>query len=262
MSTVRAKGGRPTGKVNPLVRTPPGGDTRIPLWAQVKSSIIKMIADQNLDKHAQLPTEYELCERFGVSRTVIREAMNQLVVDRLIYKIQGKGAFVADNVEEQNFVGMAMGFTGELVEQHKHINRSVLHQVLAEPSPRAQRLLRISANDAVVQINRIIGAEGIPRILVKTSLVATLVPGLEQISLQHRSLHDTLRRRYGIVFRQADRWLRSVVPSKDEAALLDLKPGSPVLEIESCAYLADGTPAEYYVALYRTDQARLHLKIK
>ncbi|HVJ42174.1 MAG TPA: GntR family transcriptional regulator [Dongiaceae bacterium] len=246
----------------PSAKADAGNNPRIPLWAQVKSSIVKMIADQGLDKHAQLPTEYELCDQFGVSRTVVREAMNQLVVDRIIYKIQGKGAFVADNIEEQNFVGMAMGFTGELIEQHKHINRSVLQQGLATPNARAQRLLRLGQSDQVVEIRRIIGAEGIPRILVHTSLVASLVPGLEQVSLQHRSLHDTLRRRYGIVFRQADRWLKSVLPSDEEASLLEIGLDEPVLAIESCAYLADGTPAEYYWALYRTDQARLHLKIK
>jgi GntR family transcriptional regulator len=240
----------------------PDQGTRIPLWAQVKSSIIRMIADQGLDKHAQLPTEYELCDQFGVSRTVIREAMNQLVVDRVIYKIQGKGAFVADNVEEQNFVGMAMGFTGELIQQHKHIHRSVLHQGLGFPDARVQRLLRIGEKDQVVNISRIIGAEGIPRILVHTSYPASFVPGLEQISLQHRSLHDTLQRRYGIVFRQADRWLKSVLPSDEDARLLGIGANEPVLAIESCAYIADGTPVEYYSALYRTDQARLHLKIK
>ena len=77
------------------------GPSRLPLWSQVKSSMAAMIRDQGLGEHARLPSEHELCTQFGVSRTVVREAMNQLVYEHVIYKIQGKGAFVVDCSEVQ-----------------------------------------------------------------------------------------------------------------------------------------------------------------
>ncbi|WP_420839934.1 FadR/GntR family transcriptional regulator [Allorhizobium sonneratiae] len=50
---------------------------------------------------AQLPTEPGLIERFGVSRTVIREALAELRAAGLVHALQGKGVFVADDLPGQ-----------------------------------------------------------------------------------------------------------------------------------------------------------------
>ncbi len=65
--------------------------TGTPLWSQVKTALMTLITTEKLSEHARLPSEAELCEHFGVSRTVVREALNQLVFERVIYKLQGKG---------------------------------------------------------------------------------------------------------------------------------------------------------------------------
>lgn len=54
------------------------------------------IREQDLAPGAQLPTEKELCERFGVSRAVIREAIARLRADGRVRTRQGSGAFVAE----------------------------------------------------------------------------------------------------------------------------------------------------------------------
>ena len=98
---------------------PSNRSRRSPLWSQVKNALTLLILKGDLSEHAQLPSEAELCLRFGVSRTVVREALAQMVNERLIYKLQGKGAFVAGRREEQDFVGTTVGFSGELAELAK-----------------------------------------------------------------------------------------------------------------------------------------------
>ncbi|GAA0757720.1 GntR family transcriptional regulator [Ideonella azotifigens] len=236
-----------------------------PLWSQVKQSLLRMISDNGMGANAALPSESALCERFGVSRTVVREALNQLVYEHVIYKRQGKGAFVSGRREEQNFVGSIVGFSGELLDKHKRITRRVLTQRVALPGERAQHFLRLPVDQGiasqVVEVSRVQMVDGIPRILVRHSIPAALTPGLDQLPLQTRSLYDVLQKQYGMIFKRADRWIEAVTPTPEEADLLEIPHTSPLLAIESCALSDAGLPIEYYRALFRTDLASLHIRI-
>lgn len=249
----------------PLVRDAAAAPDAGPLWSQVKQLLLRMISEKGLSAHAALPSESALCEHFGVSRTVVREALNQLVYEHVIYKRQGKGAFVSGRREEQNFVGSIIGFSGELLDKHKRITRRVLTQRVTVPSERAQSFLRLPPGDGiesrVVEVSRVQMVDGIPRILVHHSIPEQLTPGLEQLPLQSRSLYDVLQKQYGMIFKQADRWIEAVTPTPDEADLLEIPHTSPLLAIESCAQSDTGRPIEYYRALFRTDLASLHIRI-
>lgn len=238
---------------------------REPLWLRVKKSILASIRDEALQAHAPLPSESELCLRFGVSRTVVREALNQLVYEHVIYKRQGKGAYVAGRRDELDFVGSVVGFSGELLEKNKQVTRRILQQRTTTPNARVQTLLRLPKGEGiasrVVEIERVQLVDGLPRILVRHSIPEVLVPGLDQVSLQTRSLYDVLKRQYGVVFKHAERWLEAVTPSAEEAALLGVARMTPLLAIESCAYAHSDRPVEYYHALYRTDLASLHIRV-
>lgn len=251
---------------NQLHPATPSAEPRTPLWSQVKTSILDMIREKGIGANAPLPSEKELGELYKVSRTVVREALNQLVYEHVIYKRQGKGAFVAGKREEQNFVGSVVGFSGELMDKHRRITRRVLVQRVTAPSARAQKLLRLPPGDGpesqVVEVSRVQMVDGIPRLLVHHSIPALIVPGLETVPLQTRSFYDVLQKQYGILFRRSDRWIEAVMPTKEEAHLLDIAPTSPLLAIESCALSERGDPIEYYYALFRTDLASLHIRIE
>ncbi|WP_210272632.1 GntR family transcriptional regulator [Chthonobacter rhizosphaerae] len=236
-------------------------DNAVPLWSQLKAALVDQIIGQNLPEHTRLPSESELCGRYGVSRTVVREALNQLVHERLIYKLQGKGAFVAGRRDDQDFVGTRVGFSGELADKHRIIGREILRQDVEPATDRVQKMLRLEPGTPIVAIDRVLSVDGIPRLLVRWRMPEHLVPGLDQVPLHSRSLYDTLSRRYGIAFERAERWIEAVCPDSDEAKRLDVTTATPLLGLESVAYSSQGLPIEYYAALYRTDRARLHLQI-
>ncbi|HDC92410.1 MAG TPA: GntR family transcriptional regulator, partial [Candidatus Acetothermia bacterium] len=65
-----------------------------PLYVQIKEILEKDIRKGVFQPGERFPTERELCERFGVSRITIRQALQELVKDGLLYRHQGSGSYV------------------------------------------------------------------------------------------------------------------------------------------------------------------------
>lgn len=242
---------------------PAGAPRGRPLWAQLRQTLIDRIADGGLAPHARLPSEAELCAEFGVSRTVVREALNQLVVERRVYKIQGKGSFVADGREDQDFAGSKISFSGDFIGKDHVVNRRVVSQRLRPATEREARLLRLEPDEVeVVELDRLLTVNQTPRMLVYTVLRASAVPGMESLPMHNKPLYDTLRRQYGVILDKADRWIEATAAKGAVAELLELPEGTPVLRIESLSSIPGDRMVEFYTAYHRSDQARLHFTVR
>ena len=237
-------------------------DADTPLWMQLKSILQSQIQSGELLPDSRLYSEHELCKMYGVSRTVVREALSELVHDRYIYRIQGKGTFISGRKEEQDYAGSNIGFSGEMIEKGRKVMTKILKQTLAVPSEREQRLLRFTGPQQVVQIRRLMYIDDQVRLLVDMSFPADLVNGFETVNLSNRSIYDVLKRRYGLVPSTSERWIEAILPTDRQAALLNISPGTPLLGIESCAYLPDGRAFEYYYGIHRSDISRLHFTFR
>lgn len=236
-------------------------DSAAPLWLQVKQALTATIHDQGMQEQDKLPSESELCRHFDVSRTVIREALAQMVNEGLIYRLQGKGAFVRGRREEQSFAGSTVGFSGELEEKRHSVTRVILRQEVILPTTRMQRFLQVGRDEMVVAIDRVMNVDGIPRAIVRWAMLARLVPGLESLNMQNRSLYDTISRQYGIRLERAERWIEAVALSSGDAALLGVAERTAALRIESIGSSASAQAIEYYTAHYLTHRSRLRFVI-
>lgn len=70
---------------------------RIPLYKQIQTYIVDHIQQGIWKPDSKIPSENELAEQFNVSRITIKKALDDLVEEGLIYRIQGKGSFIAAN---------------------------------------------------------------------------------------------------------------------------------------------------------------------
>lgn len=236
-------------------------DLDTPLWMQLKHSLTSAIRESALPENHRLPSETELCQHFSVSRTVVREALAQMVNEGLIYRHQGKGAFVQGRRDEQNFVGSTVGFSGELEEKRRAVTRTILRQEVTFPTPRMQRFLQIGPNEPVVIVDRVMSVEGRPRAIVRWAMLERVVPGLDRLALQNRSLYETLSRQYGINLVRAERWIEAVALSKVDSELLGVAEGKAALCVESVGSNTSQEVIEYYTALFLTDRSRLRLVV-
>ena len=233
-----------------------------PLWSQLRAALIDFIMESGLKADDLLPSETELCRRFAVSRTVVREALNQLVVEGHVYRIQGKGTFVANGREDQDFLGTTVGFSSDFSTGNRQIYRKILKQGLRPATAREAKFMRIAIDDPVVELERLLVVDKVPRFWVSTALLPSAVPSMETVSMENKSLYETLRRQYGIVFSSAERWIEAFNADREAARMLDVPIGEALVRIESLSLDQSGLPVEYYTAIQRTDQSRLHFRIR
>lgn len=80
--------------------------SEVPLYFQLAAALKVMLEVDDWEAGARFASERELEEEFGVSRAVIRPALDLLVGDGAIFRIKGSGAFVAPPRREVRVVGL------------------------------------------------------------------------------------------------------------------------------------------------------------
>ncbi|QRF57318.1 GntR family transcriptional regulator [Variovorax sp. UC122_21] len=231
-----------------------------PLWAQFRDLLRRQILQGELPIGAKLPSEAELGDQYGISRIVVREALADLVRNGLIYKIKGRGAFVASRERDDDFVSTVLGFSDEMERKGRSVRTQILTQELRLPTALEAGALGLTEDTQVVALKRLRSVDGELRLLVETVVPADMAPGLHRIRLEDRSLYDVLRRQYGLRPVRAERWIDAVLPDAQTCELLNLSAPEPLLRIESIAYGLNGRPLEHYLALHRSKSSRLHVQ--
>lgn len=237
-------------------------DSKEPLWQQLMAVLRDQIETGVLAPDQALPSEADLIDRYGVSRTVVREALAELVRRGQIYKIRAKGSFVAPPRRDLSFIGSNAGSSDDLAGTGRTVATRILALEESEADEQEAAALRLSVGAPVIRMRRLRTVDATPWLLVSTTLPRDRFAGLLKAHLENRSLYDHLRRTYGVAPAGADRWLKAVIPSAEEASLLELPAGTPALDIESVAWDEHGTPFEYYHALHRSDESRFYVGVR
>ena len=233
----------------------------IPYYVQVKEALRQRIQQGEWMRGDQLPVDLELCQMFGVSRTVIRQALNELVNEGLVIRRKGKGTFVAEPKIGESLVQKLTGFYQDMVDRGHAPASQVLKQEATPASPLVAAFLEIAPGTPVIEIERVRFVQDEPIVLVTTYMPQVLCPELLHEDLTHQSLYAYLERRYNLVTVRGHRTLEAVPANEYEANLLQVKRGAPLILLDSVSYLEDGTPLEYYHALHRGDRSKFEVEL-
>lgn len=181
------------------------------------------------------PSERELVNRFGVARMTVRQAMDALVGEGLIERRPGRGTFVA---RPRRTPSQVTGFTEEMTRRGLMPDSQTL---LARPEvagPGVSRALMIGQGDSVYHWRRLRRADGVPMCLEDAYLSSALVPGFAPQETMPESLYAELDAR-GLRPTWAEDSITADLAGSDEADLLEVAPGSPVLRVARRAYVGD-----------------------
>jgi GntR family transcriptional regulator len=228
----------------------------LPFYAQVKEALRTRIEQGEWKPSEQLPGELDLCELFGVSRTVIRQALTELAHDGLIVKHKGKGTFVAEPKITEALVQKLTGFYQDMAERGTPPVSRILKLERVPASVKVAHALRLEPGEPVIELERLRYVQEEPIALVTTFLPYARCAVILQTDLARQSLYALMARDCGIVIARGQRTMEAVAANQREAELLEIDPGSPLMLIDSVSFEADGTPVEFYHALHRGDRSR------
>ncbi len=233
----------------------------VPYYAQLMEVLKATIETEALAPGDQLPSEPDLCDTYGISRTVVRHALRELEADGLIVRRKGKGTFVADSKINESLVQKLTGFYHDMIERGKTPVTQVLNEDIVPASPVIAARLNIREGEPVYTVERLRFVDGEPLLLVRAYLPHAFCPGIETVDLSKASLYDTLETRFNLRIVNGRRSIEAVAADERQADLLGIKPGDPVLLLESLAYLADGTTIEFFQAVHRGDRTRFEVEL-
>ncbi len=233
--------------------------SHIPLYVQVKQTLQERI--QDLEPGDKLPGEIKLCEMFGVSRIVTRQALTELTNEGLVVREMGKGTFVAEPKISESLVQKLTGFYQDMADRGHEPVSEVLRQEVVAAGPKVANYLEIDADTPIVVIERLRFIQDEPIVLVTTYLPEALCPSLAIADLTRQSLYVYIEGEYGLVIVRGRRTIESVLASEYEAQLLQINTGAPLTLLDSVSYLEDGTPLEYYHALHRGDRSKFEVEL-
>jgi GntR family transcriptional regulator, N-acetylglucosamine utilization regulator len=236
--------------------------TPVPLYHQLKQWLGAGIASGALAPGAQLPGELELCDRFGLSRGVVRQALSELRYEGLVERQRGRGTYVSVPKTAEGLISGLRGLADDAALRGQRIDSKVLLLREVPAGANVARSLRLDPGDPVVELERVRALDGEPHVLVMTYLPAAMVPGLVARDLGGReSLYRILREEYGLAIVSSLRRVEATVAGAREARLLGIERGDPILVLRSIGYTTGHRPFDYFIAYHRGDRSAFEAEL-
>ncbi len=197
-----------------------------------------------------LPSERDIAVRADVSRVTVRKAVQELVRSGMLVQRHGSGTFVASRIGRvEQPLSRLTSFTEDMARRGLELRSQWLDRGLYAPSQEEVMTLGLSPSERVARVSRLRIAGGTPLAIERASLAAAILPDPGVIG---ESLYAALERTGHRPVRAIQRLAARNITG-DEAALLDVAPGSACLTIERISYLASGRVVEFTRSIYRGD---------
>lgn len=231
----------------------------LPKYLQLRALLLDMIEQGRLPVDAPVPSEREMCRRFGVSRGTVRQAVDRLVAEDRLRRIPGKGMFVArpkvrmpkdlvSFTEDMRALGMAPGSVD-------------LAARTIEADARLAAHFGLERGAAVHVLERLRLADGEPMAVERSHIPAALAPDLFARRAPGGSLFEVLETEFGVVMDEGDQTIEAGPAGRGDAEPLGIAPGAAVFFLRQRTY-SRGVCAEVALSTYRADRYRVHLGLR
>lgn len=234
----------------------------VPFHYQLREQLRRRIVAGEWGPDEPLPGENALCEQAGVSRSVVRQALGDLVAEGVLVRRQGVGTFVAPPKITEGLAARESGFYADMVQRGHQVTTTVVATRLEPATPQVAGDLELPQGADVAVIVRVRDVDGIPTVYVESRLPADPFAELLELELGDQSLYALIEERYGIRAGRSRRTLSAAAAEPHVAKLLDIKSNDPLIVLDSVSFSdIDGAPFETYRAYHRGDRTRFEVEL-
>jgi GntR family transcriptional regulator len=209
----------------------------------------------------RLASEPELGAHFGVSRTVVRQALSRLVDEGLLVREKGRGTFVADGRERSWLLQSSEGFLQDEAERHGlPVSSRVLRNEVAPLPDWAAEALGVPCGSPGVTIARLRSIEGNVALYTENYLIAEVADIVLALA-PDASLYEALEQRANLAVDGGRRVVEAVQAGEELGRLLEVPAEAALAFIESVSWDDQARAFDCYHAWLRTDRARIEVQV-
>ena len=225
----------------------------VAMHEQIRQCISNAINRGLLKEGNRLPTEEELRECFGISRSVVQQAYSTLAKEGYILRIRHRGTFVAPTHRRGIFIDHQFNFAREMeTRKQRGCTVVIVHETVEATLELAARL-QIEPGDLCLHLERMRYADARPDQWVENYIVLKYFPGLEFHDYGKESLYSVLGRSYNVKIDHACRGFSATVTDEKMQKLIGGRLGEPMLQVENVVFDQYMRIFEYTRILYMPD---------
>lgn len=225
-----------------------------PLYLQIKDILIQRLVKGEWGPGEMLPSELRLAAEYSVHQGTVRKAIEEMAAQNLVVRHQGKGTFVAATAlrhSPYHFFRLRSKSDAEEKPRTQYVSC-----VRVPASPEERGHLEMAANWAeVVRSVRLRHFDEVPVVVERVASPTDIFPGLDELLMEKRpaTTYALFEEKYRVLIVRVAERLTAVAASAEDAELLRVDAGTPLLQIERLAYAIDGRIVEWRVSRCTTD---------
>ncbi|QVJ00446.1 GntR family transcriptional regulator [Nocardiopsis eucommiae] len=223
-----------------------------PLHSQVADALRAEIRDRSIPPGDALPSEAALRERFGVSRSVVRQALATLEDEGSVRRTRGRAPVAAIPTEHHRLVQRVTGLFDQFSAEGLSLRTAVLSLERARTGPPSA--VHHLVTEDLLRLERVRSVDDEALSYVRTWLPAGRFAELDAAMLANASLHRLMEVRFGAVPSSGRRQIRAVPADPRIARELGVPDGVPLLLLEGGTFDQDGLPLEWFESWHRSDR--------
>jgi GntR family transcriptional regulator len=205
-----------------------------------------------------LPSERELAERFELARMTVRGEIERLSAEGLIYRLHGRGTFVAEPRVAQAVAFSS--FTEDMRARGMTPGSIVRSQEPTEADGFLAGALALVPGAPMLRLDRVRTADSQPMAVEQAFLPTERFPGIDEVDFADASLFEVLGGSFDVQLRGADQRVLAVPIEGDDARALEVDEGAPGLRFHTLARDDTGAPVFYATSLFRGDRYEVELR--
>jgi GntR family transcriptional regulator len=232
------------------------GPSFSPLYQQIKVLLVRSLQAGEWQPGQAIASEQDLALRFRVSQGTVRKAIDELAAENLLVRRQGRGTFVATHAE----AGTQYRFLRLTPDQPTDagLQRRLLDCRSMRPDAEVAARLELATGETVLQVRRLLlsGGASAPRPVVLDEL---WLPGgafrglnAERLQAWQGPMYRMFEAEFAVRMIRAEEKIRAVAAGPDDAAVLEVDVGAPLLSVERLSFTYGDRPVELRRGLYHT----------
>jgi len=233
-------------------------ESPVPIYHQLSRELKKLIQSGELAPNERIPSQNEFSKWFDISPMTVRQAMMEIENEGFIYRVRGRGTFVAPRYLEHTLERLVSFSEDMRARQLSPGSRILVFEQIKAPAEIAHRLV-LDEDASVLRVMRLRFANEEP-----VGLHDAYLRGVEITRGElerEESLYQLLSEK-GVVLTEGDDIIEAIEADEEIGDLLNVKPGSALLQLTRCSRDSNGRTVEYIKAVYRSDFYRYAIRLK